>query len=235
MKTIFKLLSISLLAYPFTSLGKEVAKDQSFLVKNNNAVIATISKKEITRIAFESDIIFISSIAGELEYTTKDQDLYLRPNVDKPINFFVKTADENTYKFSADLSDIPSKQIFIKNPSKQPSNNKLVLHERNTISKVLQKNILKLINVALKPQEHLGFHFMKASEYLGSKKGLTVQKVAEVSGMKLNAEIILITNESKEPIALNLTDFLEEDSIAVYANKLILNEGEKTKLIRIKG
>ena len=102
MKTIIKSLCISLILLPIVATAQKTAQEQTFIVRNNDTIVANISKREITRIVFESDISFISSITGELEYTTKEQDLYLRPNVEKPINFFVKTADGQTYKFLVD-------------------------------------------------------------------------------------------------------------------------------------
>lgn len=83
MKTIIRLLSFFLFVVPLTANSQGIAKEQSFIVNNNDTIIAAISQREITRIAFESEVIFIFSIEGELEYTTKDQDLYLRPNVEK--------------------------------------------------------------------------------------------------------------------------------------------------------
>ena len=132
MKGIIKSMCFSLFMLPLVASAQE----QTFVVRNNDMVLATISKKEITRIAFESDITFISSIAGELEYTTKDQDLYLRPNVEKPINFFVKTADEHTYKFLVNAKSAPATQIFIK--TNNPRN--LILHKKPSC-KCLEKNI----------------------------------------------------------------------------------------------
>ena len=132
MKMIIRSMCLSLFMLPLVA-GAKPAQEQSFIVRNNDTIVATISKREITRIAFESDITFISSIAGELEYTTKDQDLYLRPNVEKPINFFVKTADENTYKFLVNAKSIPATQIFIK------LENKLVLR-RKACSQCLRTN-----------------------------------------------------------------------------------------------
>lgn len=236
MKAKINFLCICLSILPLVAVAKESVHKQKIIVQDNDTVVAIISKREITRIAFESDITFISSITGELEYTTKEQDLYLRPNVEKPINFFVKTADEHTYKLLVSASDIPAIQIFIKSNNQQNVvKSKLVLHGKHTISEALQKKIAKLIEIALKPQKHLGFKFKKTNETLEAINDLSLKKVAEVEGSQLNAEIIIITNESESPKRLNPSEFLDEGVMAIYREKPELNSGEKTKLIRIKG
>jgi hypothetical protein len=133
MKAIIKSICAILILLPIIATAKGALQEQTFILRNNDTVIAHISKKEITRIVFESDITFISSIAGELEYTTKGQDLYLRPNVEKPINFFVKTEDDQTYRFLVDAKDSPSTQIFIKTNNKRNLEGSLVLHRNHNI------------------------------------------------------------------------------------------------------
>jgi hypothetical protein len=135
MKAIIKSICIILILLPLVANAKGMLQEQTFILRNNDTVIAHISKKEITRIVFESDITFISSIAGELEYTTKGQDLYLRPNVEKPINFFVKTEDDQTYKFLLNAKDSPSTQIFIKINNKRNLKDSLVLHRKHNTNK----------------------------------------------------------------------------------------------------
>jgi len=235
MKILIKLLSLNLLILPLTAVGLEASIDQQFTADNNGIIVATISKREITRVAFENEITFISSIAGELEYTTKEQDLYLRPNVEKPINFFVKTADEHTYKFLVSANDTPATQIFIKSNVQQNSKDNVTIYGQHHISKELQNRISKLIDVALTPHKFLGFSFKKTNEYLESIHDLSMQQVAEVSGMHLKAEIIVIANESNVSKPINLEWFLDEKIMAVYVEQPILKAGEKIKLIRIKG
>ncbi len=89
--------------------------DQSFYLKTNeNSIKAVISKTEITRISFLSDIESIHTLKGEIEYEIVGKDLYLRANIDKPINFFIKIASGKIYKFIASVENIPAQQIFIR-------------------------------------------------------------------------------------------------------------------------
>lgn len=97
------------------SLSFNAYADQSFFLKTNESTIkAAISKAEITRISFLSDIESIHALKGEIEYEIVGKDLYLRANVDKPINFFVKTVSSKIYKFIASTENIPAQQIFIR-------------------------------------------------------------------------------------------------------------------------
>lgn len=115
--TIFILLTIS---FGFSSYA-----DQSFFLKpTENTIKAEVSRAEITRISFLSDIESIHALKGEIEYEIADKDLYLRANVDKQVNFFVKTTAGKTYKFIASPENIPAQQIFIR---AQASSTKLKL------------------------------------------------------------------------------------------------------------
>lgn len=97
------------------SLSFNAYADQSFYLKTNeNTIKAAISKVEITRISFLSDIESIHALKGEIEYEVAGKDLYLRANIEKPLNFFVKIASGKIYKFIASAQNIPAQQIFIR-------------------------------------------------------------------------------------------------------------------------
>lgn len=100
---------------------------------NENTVNAAISKEEITRISFASDLESVHSLKGELEYEILGKDLYLRALTIKPINFFVKTQNGRTYKFITNPENIPATQIFVKYKAtnKRPSCSKHNLIKEN--------------------------------------------------------------------------------------------------------
>ena len=90
--------------------------DQIFhLNGNENTITTAISKTEITRISFISEIESVHSLKGELEYEIVGKDIYLRAFVDKPINFFVKTFSGKTYKLITTPKNITATQIFVRN------------------------------------------------------------------------------------------------------------------------
>jgi hypothetical protein len=94
------------------------ANAQEFYVNNNSEIKALASKNEITRISFDSPVTEVHAISEEIEYVINGRDIYLRMLLEeKPINFFVKTDDNNTYKLLLVAQDGPGTQIFIHNKS----------------------------------------------------------------------------------------------------------------------
>ncbi len=110
-----KINSLAIFILLIISFGLNSYADQSFFLKSNeNTIKAAISKSEITRISLLNDIESIHSLKGEIEYEITGKDLYLRANIDKPVNFFVKTVSGKTYKFITSIENIPAQQIFIR-------------------------------------------------------------------------------------------------------------------------
>ena len=110
------------------SLASHAFADETFYLKaSENTVTAAISKSEISRVTFNSEIESVHSLKGELEYEIVGKDLYLRAFVDKPINFFVKTFSGKTYKLITTPENIAATQVFIRTEAiktKQPCKNK---------------------------------------------------------------------------------------------------------------
>ena len=113
---------ITRLATVLLLLGTQAWADETLYLKaSENTVTATISKTEITRISFLSEIESVHSVKGELEYEIVGRDLYLRAYVDKPINFFVKTFSGKTYKLITNTEHIPATQVFVRAETTKPS------------------------------------------------------------------------------------------------------------------
>lgn len=205
------------------------ASEQSFFVANNDCVIATASKKEITRILFDNDIEGVEAIAGELQYNIKGRNLYLRTAEEKPVNFFVSTEGNNTYKFILDIRDIQANQIFIHEKSIKEE----IHYRNNQISEELLGRIRKIINIALKPKANVGFSIKKVSKSLGNINDISLLKVTEITGKRLRAEKIIMTNESEVSYQVKLSDFMDEGVLAVYSPSTVLESQEKGILIMI--
>lgn len=227
-----KKIRIFLLSALLTFNSQAIA--QEFHVSNNAEIKALASKTEITRIAFDSRVSEVHAISEEIEYVIQAQDIYLRMlNEDKPINFFVKCEDENTYKLLLIANDGPADQIFIHNKE----------NVRKTMGKTeyfgdilpeLKSRIAKIIEVTLNPSKHLGYKFEKRNRYLSKYFEKIRMKLEElVSDNHLVAEKISITNNTKEQIRLNQLEFLTSKYLAVYLKRNELLPKEQTTLIRI--
>lgn len=213
---------------------------QEFYVINNSEVKALASKKEITRIAFDSNITEVHAISEEIEYVINGKDIYLRMLLEeKPINFFVKCEDESTYKLLLIAQDAPANQIFIHNKQAKTTNAVKKYNSSQTayfgqISPELKTRIAKIIEIALTPTKHLGFNIdQKNLTLINSNKNLKVKLETIVSGNQLIAEKVSLTNKSEQPIQLDLRDFTDPKYLAVYLhNKEILPKQEAV-LVRV--
>ncbi len=210
------------------------ANAQEFYVNNNNEIKALASKNEITRIALDSPVTEVHAVSEEIEYVINGKDIYLRMLMEeKPINFFIKTDDNNTYKLLLVAQDSPADQIFIHNKSAS-SKNLAKTEYFGDIAPELKARIAKIIEVSLNPIKYLGYSALKKNSYLHSQiKSIKMQLDSVISGNQLIAEKIIITNKSDKPIALNLKDFAEVKYLAVYLNKIDLLPTEEAILIRI--
>lgn len=118
---------IAVIAGAFSSMA-----DQNFHLKaSENTITAAISKTEITRFSFASEIESVHSLKGELEYEIAGKDLYLRVFVDKPINFFVKIFSGKTYKLITTPENIPATQVFVRAEHIKTAKPKCQNKERN--------------------------------------------------------------------------------------------------------
>jgi hypothetical protein len=213
------------------------ASAQEFYVSNNIEVRALASKKEITRIAFDSNITEVHAISEEIEYVINGKDIYLRIlNEEKPINFFVKCEDEKTYKLLLIASDIPGTQIFIHNKLAEIGELRASSKTEffGQVSLELKTRIAKIIEVTLTPTKHLGFNIApKNLIQISPNKNLKVKLETMVSGNQLIAEKIRLTNKSEQPIQLDLRDFKDPKYLAVYLHSKEILPKQEAVLVRV--
>jgi hypothetical protein len=207
------------------------ANAQEFNVHNNAEVKAVASKAEITRLAFDSPVLEIHALSEELEYAINGRDIYLRLTAEKPVNFFVKTEDEMTYKIILVASDIPSTQEFI---HRFAVIDKSRTEYFNQVSLELKTRIAKIIKVTLNPTKYLGYNIApKPLNLISPVKSLKMKLVTQVNGNKLVAEKIHLRNSSDKSQKLNLKNFISSEYLAVYLSKTELLPKEECVLIKV--
>ena len=223
---------ISIILFCFKSFSDDNSV-QHFYLKNNETIVGVASKREITRIKFDTNIENIQAIAGELEYMVLEKDLYLRTSADKPINFFVKLEHNLDYRFTLSVEDMPSTQIFVhSNENFKPELEKTKY--LGEVSAELKKRISKIIELTLKPKKDIGYDIIKTDKRLSSNiKGLSLRQVGIVSGEMLVAQKIYVTNKSNSLQEIKLEDFILGDNFAIFLSKKQLLPKEKCVLIRI--
>lgn len=206
--------------------------DQQKTLKANESTVIMLSKHELNRLAFEHDVSNIHMIRGELEADIQGKDIYLRTLVVKPINFFIRTENGDTYKFVASVDHVPAQQI-------------LIHHEKGT-SKPLEswhaglsgyeRGVLSTVTAhALSPKKHLGF---STKELQGKKRRLSkdiyYHSLHEVSGKGFMAEAIRVENQGNSTFDLTSSQFTKTDTVGIYIQDPMLEPHQHTHIIRIK-
>ena len=216
----------------------DISKEQYFTVSNNGSVLGTASLKEITRISLNSNVTDINAIAGELEYSVNGKDIFLRASSDKPVNFFIKLENGWTYKFILSVEDIPATQIFVR-PSKgfaknSAKNSSSKIQHKETTSPLLKKRISKILELTLKPKKYIGYDIKPENKQLKSPiENLEMKLVGIVSGDRLKAEKIFLTNKSQSQKKINLETFMKPENLAVYLTDHEVLPDRKSVLIII--
>lgn len=240
MKQIISMLSVSFMLQSISLAKAEesqttgISEHQQFTVKNNGTIIATVSKREISRIVFDSEVDSIHSIAGEAEANTSGKDLYIRTSIQKPLNFFVKTVDGFTYKFVLEVMDIPATQIFVHKQSATKRASDALVYKQDHINPDLKKRISQIIEQTLRPKKYLGYEIDKEKVDLDPVHNIALKQIGKVSGKKLIAERIVLINYSNHAQKLQLQDFMSPEYLAVYLTKTVLEASEHGTLIKIK-
>jgi hypothetical protein len=210
---------------------------QEFYISNNSEVKALASKKEITRIAFDTPVAEVHAISEEIEYVINGKDIYLRMlNEDKPINFFVKCEDESTYKLLLIAQDAPADQIFIHNKLSKIGGLRASSKTEyfGQISPELKTRIAKIIELSLTPTTHLNYQYQNKDVNLFIlNKNLKANLESLVSGNQLIAEKVRLINKSEQSIKLDLRDFADSKYLAVYLHNKEIPPKQEAVLIRV--
>jgi hypothetical protein len=128
---------------------------------------------------------------------------------------------------------VPATQIFVQSDSENKTETPAISYQEH-ISEDLKNRISKIIDVTIKPRKYLGYSITKLNKSLSSlHKNLSMQFVSRVTGNKLIAEKIYLTNKSKKIQNLNLRDFIGNNHLAVFLTKEIVLPSQTCVLIRI--
>lgn len=209
---------------------------QEFKVQNNSDVTAIISTRELSRIVFEGEAVEnLYSSGNEITYEIEGENLYLKPNIDKPINVFVKTEQGNTYKLLLTSKDIPSVQVFISNTDLNVSKESPLKTEEHSYNaeNVFRRGLSKIISAVTAGDETVGFKKIKIGR---SKKsdGLASYYDSDWHGSNLVASKYYLKNISDKELNLQRENYLTDKVNAVYLEKEMLAPGDMSVLITIE-
>ncbi len=214
---------------------------QSFRVKDNATILAVISERELSRIVFEQDKInqiFVTT--GEINYEVADQNLYIKPRINKLINFFVSTTAGNTYKFIVTPKDIPATQILLhRTPASIHKNNSDIAQQNRqrsviTGDGVLNQQLSKAVSVIIADDRTVGYKVKEIGKTLRTSNCIKMVLDSTWNNAEVLARKYYLTNKSKDEIFLKKHDYLSSEIQAVYIDNEQLMPGESTVLITVE-
>jgi conjugal transfer pilus assembly protein TraK len=229
-----QLLSLLVLLPLTLLLGSPATALQIVDAQDGQTVLGKISRKEITRIAFERGRIRkITGSAGEL-YLEKDDDkgqIFVRPTdvqSTKPINLFL-ASDRGTVALLLQPTDTPSDSIVIREPrerSAAPTRKEASGRHVRTL-----KNLLLALAQDALPED------MQAVEpgrdvtlWLGTR--LTLQRVLLGSGVA--GEKYQLSNTGDTTLELQESALFKSGVMAVSVEQASLRPGEATNVFVIR-
>ena len=204
---------------------------QKFSVQNNDTVIAIVSEKELSRFVFEQDKIKqIFAISGELYYEIEGENLYIKPSIQKPVNFFVSTEKGNIYKIIATVKDIPATQISI---TGRGSNKVRQANQPVTGESVYREKISKIIKVVKAEDDTVGYKVKRIGKTYREKNGLKGYFDSKWWDDEVVAEKHFLFNVSDQSLKIDKQCYLK-DQEAVYINRNVIGPGKSAMLIKVR-
>jgi hypothetical protein len=209
---------------------------QKFSVQNNDTVIAIVSEKELSRFVFEQDKIKqIFAISGELYYEIEGENLYIKPSIQKPVNFFVSTEKGNTYKIIATPKDIPATQISItgRGSNKLSQARQSVTGESVYGESIYREKISKIIKVIKAEDETVGYKVKQIGKTYREKNGLKGYFDSKWWNDEVVAEKHFLFNVLDQSLKIDKQYYLK-DQDAVYIDRSVIEPGKSAMLIKVR-
>jgi conjugal transfer pilus assembly protein TraK len=193
---------------------------------------ANISKKDINRIKLVGDRIRSTKFnTGELEISQDDKlgEIYIRPTKfaeNKPLNLFIITEQNFTYKLLLYPRSIPSEQIIIKNDA-------VVANSDLEVSKIAknsyQQQIIALIK-AMRSKSALESYQINNSKKYIDLGDLELKRSKIYKGQNFIGESFILKNDSNKILNLEEQMFFKNGVRAIKIENPILLPNEITEI-----
>jgi len=204
--------------------------------KDNQAVTANVSSKELTRIFVDGDRIQnIRGVQGTYELT-KDEKLgavfiKLSPMfLKRPFDIFVTTELGHTYNLLLTPRDIPAESIELK-----PLSSALIVAKHWERNSPYVETLIQLIHYMINDIGPAGYAVINfpniKQKYF--HPGLNMQLVTIYRGANLEGETWRLKNSCCKTLYLNMQDFFDHRVRAISLDKKILHCNEETYLYRV--
>jgi conjugal transfer pilus assembly protein TraK len=225
------LIKIIILATITIFLKTNLALSSQIKIAEDGADIsAEISKYDINRINLISDRVkSVKSNANELEvsYETKSGDIYVRPLMpEKPVNLFIITEQNFTYKLLLLPKSVPSEQIFIKNDS-------VITTSDKDLAKITkspyEQQIITLIK-AMRERKKLENYQIKTDKKYIDLGDIEMRRNTIYKGQNWLGEIFTLKNSTNRLLNLKEQIFFKGGVRAIKIENPELLEGQETEI-----
>ncbi len=201
-------------------------------MNDGDEATAQISKTDINRIKLSGDRIRSTKFTtGELEISQDENlgEIYLRPTKfakNKPLNLFIITEQNFTYKFLLYPKSIPSEQIIIKNDSVVANSDAEV---SNIAKNSYQQQIITLIK-AMRAKTKLESYDITTSKKYIDLGDLELKRVSTYKGQSFIGESFILKNDSNQIITLEEKIFFKNGVRAIKIENPNLLPDEATEI-----
>jgi type-F conjugative transfer system secretin TraK len=205
---------------------------QTKIVEDGDEFTAEISRSDINRIKVVGDRNRTVQSNGEELNTSIDSklgEIYIRATVfteNKPLNLFIVTEQNFTYKALLYPKSIPSEQIIIRNES-------VVASSDTEVSKVTknsyEQQIIALFKVMRLKKKLEGYVIKQEHRYV-DLGDLGMRRVSTYKGQNFIGEIFTLKNSSSHVVALEEKMFFKNGVRAVKIEKENLLPDEVTEI-----
>lgn len=196
---------------------------------------AVISRNDLNRIKVVNDKIRdIKSNNQELDLNVdeKNGEVYLRvasAYENKPINIFILTQQNQTYKGILYPKLIPAEQIILNNENIGLANNYLnKINNKNSY----EKEILELMNAMRRGQKIENYQIKRNSKYI-DLGDLSMKRSEIYKGINMTGEVYIIKNSTKQILNLDEKFFYKNGVKAIKIEKRELLPNEQSQVFII--
>lgn len=214
------------------TISEKVFAAQTRSVEDGSEFTAEISKLDTNRIKVVGDRVrSVKSNAGELEIAVEEKlgEIYVRPTVaaeNKPLNLFIITEQNFTYKALLYPKSIPSEQIIIRNDDVVANSDiEIVKTSKNSY----EQQILSLLKAMRTKTKLEGYQVRGESKYI-DLGDLGMKKITTYKGQNFIGEIFVLKNSTNQLVNLEEKTFFKNGVRAVKIEKSVLMPDETTEI-----
>lgn len=228
-----KFLILSLITMIFFAISDVLNAAQIRQMEGDDEQSAEISKQDINRIKLSGDRIKSTKFdLAELKVSQDDTlgEIYiqlLKPYQTKPINIFITSEQNFTYKLILYPKAIPAEQILIKNDS-------VVANSDSQISKTTknsyQQQIIALLG-AMRNKTKLDAYQISHSKKSIDLGDIEMKRISTYKGQNFIGESFVLINDSNKILNLDEKMFFKNGVRAIKIENPNLIPGEATEIL----